>query len=95
MKSFASEKGASASWLLCVTFSPDGHLLVASDWNGTITLWDVATGQRNQTIAHYKAGVTSAVFAPDGTTLATGSENKTLRLWKLPAELIEQGLEKK
>jgi len=95
VKSFTSEKGASASWLLCVTFSPDGRLLTASDWNGTVTLWDVATGQRKLTIADHKAGVLSAAFAPDGTTLATGSEDKILRLRKLPAELIQPALERK
>ena len=95
VKSFASVKGASASWLLCVTFSPDGHLLAASDWNGTVTLWDVATGERKQTITDHRAGVSSAVFAPDGATLATGSEDKTLRLSKLPAELIRLRAEEK
>ena len=95
VKSFTSEKGPSASTVLCVTFSPDGHLLGASDWNGTVSLWNVATGQRVQIIGLQKGGVHSVAFAPDGRTLATGSENKTLRLWKLPAEAVERGLEKK
>ena len=68
-------------------FSPHGHLLAASDWNGP-TLWNVATGERKQTITDHRAGVSSAVVAPDGATLATGSEDKTLRLSKSPAELI-------
>ncbi|HLA85789.1 MAG TPA: hypothetical protein VJL29_13445 [Thermoguttaceae bacterium] len=71
-----------------LAFSPDGHLLAASDCNGTVTLWNVATGERRQTITDHRAGVSSAVVAPDGATLATGSEDKTLRLSKLPAELI-------
>lgn len=95
VKSFTSDKGASASNLLCVKFSPDGHLLAASDWNGTVSLWNVATGQREKTIEAQKAGVHSIAFAPDGRTLATGSEDKRLRLWKLPAEMFEPGLEKK
>lgn len=90
VKSFSSEKGPSASWLLWVRFSPDGRLLAAADWNGTVTIWDTATGRRNRTIAEHQAGVHAAVFAPDGTRLATGSEDKTLRLWQLPAETSER-----
>lgn len=95
VKSFASEAGASASWLTCIQFSPDGHLLAASDWNGIVTLWDVATGERKLTIADHKAGVLSVAFAPDGAMLATGSEDKTLRVRKLPAELIGPVSDKK
>jgi hypothetical protein len=95
VKSFTSEKGKSASYLLSVNFSPNGRLLVAADWNGTVTLWDVATGQRKLTIADQKVGVLVATFAPDGATLATGSEDKTLRLHKLPTELVQPSAEKK
>jgi WD40 repeat protein len=94
VRSFASEKGASASRLTSIVFSPDGRLLAAADWNGTVTLWDVASGDRRLTIADHKAGVTAAAFSPDGTTLATGSEDKTLRLRKLPAELTKSAPEK-
>ena len=95
VKSFTSEKGMAASWLLCITFSPDGHLLAATDWNGTVTLWEVASGERKQTNMNQRAGVLTAAFAPNGTTLATGSEDKMLRLWKISAGLIRPALEKK
>jgi len=93
VKSFASEKGNSPSTLLSVAFSPDGRLLTASDWNGTVSLWEVATGQCTQVIPPQKAGVISAAFSPDGSTLATGSEDNTLRLWRLPTELIDAAKE--
>jgi WD40 repeat protein len=84
VRSFASEKGPAASWLTCIAFSPDGRLLAATDWNGTVTLWDVATGRRKRTIAEHRGGVLSAAFSPDGATLATGGEDQMLRLRKLP-----------
>ena len=76
VRSFVSEKGPAASWLCCVSFSPDGRLLAASDWNGTVTLWDVASGQRKLTIVDHKAGVHWVAFAPDGRTLATAARIK-------------------
>lgn len=95
VRSLASEKGASASSLLWVTFSPDGHKLVATDWNGSVTMWNVATGERIPTNITHKAGVLVAQFSPEGTTLVTGSEDKMLRLWKLPADAKELVPDKK
>jgi outer membrane lipoprotein-sorting protein len=85
VRSFSSEKGASTSWLCSIALSPDGRLLAAADWNGTVTLWDIASGERRLTIADDKAGVLSVAFAPKGTMFATGSEDKTLRVRKVPA----------
>jgi WD40 repeat protein len=88
VKSFLTDKGTSANWVTSITFSPDGRLLAATNWNGTVTLWDVASGQRKLTLTDHHGGVLSAAFSPDGRMLATGSEDKTLRLRKLAAELI-------
>jgi hypothetical protein len=90
VKSFLTDKGPSANWVTSIMFSPDGRLLAATNWNGTVTLWDVASGQRKLTLTDHQGGVLSAAFAPDGKTLATGSEDKTLRLRTLPPESIGQ-----
>ena len=93
VKSFLSDKGTSASWVTSIAFSPNGRLLAATDWNGTVTLWNVASGRRRLTLTDYRAGVLSAAFSPDGKSLATGSEDKTLRLRKLPTKLVGQSAE--
>ena len=84
VRSFTTEKQSAASWLLGIAYSPDGRLLAATDWAGTVTVWNASTGERVQTLADYKAGVLTAAFSPDSKTLATGSEDKTLRLWNVP-----------
>jgi WD40 repeat protein len=89
VKSLVSEKAAATSFLESVTFSPDGHWLAAADWNGTVSLWNVASGQRKQISVRTSAGVLSAAFTPEGGTLATGGEDKILHLWKLSAQKIE------
>ena len=87
VNSLSSERASQDSWLLSLAFSPNGNLLAAANWDGTATLWDVASGERKLTLSHHAGGVHRAVFSPDGSTLATGSEDNTLRLIKLPPEL--------
>lgn len=89
VKSLVSERATQTSWLLSVAFSPKGRLLAAANWDGTVTVWDVASGERKLTNTVHTGGVHTARFSPDGLTLATGSEDKTLRLTKLPAGVQE------
>ncbi len=82
VKSLTGEKAATTSYPLWFSYSPDGRQLAVASWNETVTIWDVGTGERRQTITGHKGGVLVVSFAPDGKTLATGSEDKTLQLWK-------------
>ncbi|MDV9172067.1 hypothetical protein R6V09_18360 [Streptomyces sp. W16] len=63
--------------VLSVAFSPDGDRLATSSDNGTIRLWNAATGRLEDTFT--KAG-TLVAFSPDGTTLATGDDDGSVRL---------------
>jgi WD40 repeat protein len=88
-KSFTTAKGISPSYLLSVAFSPDGQLLAATDWNGTVTVWNIQTGKQSQSISNNSAGAHVGVFAPNNRTLAIGREDKTLQLWNLSADSSE------
>jgi WD40 repeat protein len=50
-------------------FSPDGATLAATSYDGTMRLYDVATGEKRLE----RAGVGNVVFAPDGRTFATNN----------------------
>jgi len=67
-----------------VAFSPDGETLAAGNADGTIRLWDAATGSPIGAPLTGPAGpVTSVAFSPDGTTLASASPDHTVRVWDL------------
>jgi WD40 repeat protein len=65
----------------CLTFSPDGLMLVSGSRNRTIQIWDVKEGSIKQSLSHYDQ-VESIAFSPDGEYLAAGSYNGYIRTWK-------------
>ncbi len=54
-----------------LAFKPDGNLLLAGDWNGQVTFWDIAE-QRciGRTLPHFKDAIAEAQFSPDTHALA-------------------------
>ena len=63
-----------------VNFNSDGSLLATSNYDGTVTLWDVETKTRKATLQHGdKPSYT--FFSPDGKTLASQSWSGPVHLW--------------
>jgi hypothetical protein len=61
--------------------SPDGRTLALGTSDGTILLWEVASGQVRRRFRGHLATVMALDFAPDGKTLASGSFDNTALLW--------------
>lgn len=67
--------------VLAIALTPDGRVLATRGWDGTVRLWDTASGDERAAPQGHQKKVTSLAFSPDGKILATASEDRTIRLW--------------
>ena len=63
-----------------VAFSPDGSRIVSGSTNGTLRVWDVATGEELAELKGHEMYVTSVAFSPDGSRIVSSGDN-TVRVW--------------
>jgi eukaryotic-like serine/threonine-protein kinase len=76
--------------ILAVALSPDGKLAAAAGAEGTIQLWDMATGSPVGPALSHASGVNALAFSPDGSDLISGCSDGSVHRWNV-AEATECG----
>jgi WD40 repeat protein/outer membrane lipoprotein-sorting protein len=82
IRTLNTSSGNGKSYLLSIAFSPNGERLAASDWNGAITAWELASGKSLPNVSSEKGGVHCVRFTNDA-QLVSGSEDGILRIREL------------
>jgi WD40 repeat protein len=73
---------ATGSPVNAVAFGPDGRRIVSGGDDGTVRVWDAATGEAvGVPMTGHGGWVNSVAFSPDGQRIASGGEDGTVRVW--------------
>jgi WD40 repeat protein len=69
------------AWVNDLSFSRDGTVIASGSRDGTIKLWNTASGDEICTLRGHNSAITCVSFSPDGDRLVSGSFDETIKLW--------------
>lgn len=66
-----------------VAFSPDGKLLAVGSYDQTVTLWNMATGEKVRTMNGNANYVHAVAFSPNGRWLISATHDNAVQVWEV------------
>lgn len=76
---------------LCATFLPGDRHVVVGCKDGTLRLFDLASGEALQALQAHQGAVWSMCLRPDGKGMMTGSADHTVKFWEVRASRVPAG----
>jgi WD40 repeat protein len=74
-----ADSGAQQQFMICCCRSPNGAWLAAGSSDGSLTLWDAATGATLGVFSLHRDFVMACVFSPDSRWIVSGAWDGSLR----------------
>lgn len=69
-----------------VVISSDGQFALSGSWDGTLRLWELATGKTTRRFVGHSKDVLSVAFSTDNRQIVSGSRDNTVKLWNTLGE---------
>jgi guanine nucleotide-binding protein subunit beta-2-like 1 protein len=69
-----------------VVLSNDGHFGLSASWDGTMRLWDLATGNATRRFVSHTKDVLSVAFSVENRQIVSASRDRTVKLWNTLGE---------
>merc|ERR1740115_131234 len=69
-----------------VVISSDGQFALSGSWDGSLRLWEIASGRTTRRFAGHTKDVLSVAFSVDNRQIVSGSRDRSIRLWNTLGE---------